>query len=527
MLSNIKLNIMRILLEKFFTVGLEKLHDIFVKPFVSLPYYKKCFWLILAGLLLYIPYLNGYNSNHDEQYALIVSRYSLADLIKTILAEDTSPPLSYLYNKFWILLFNNPSYDILALRIGTLFCFLATALLGVFPLKRLLGEKTALIFICLVFLMPSAYYLAINIRMYPLAVFLISGTFLYGMLLVYKPQKYDWLLFSVFSLLALYTHLYCAILCVIIWLVVLADLLRLKKYQQLVPFFISGGIVAILFAPWVLAFYLQCQNNKDAWWGDISYVKKALMGTLMLYESCSENYYFQSLIFGDFCWVLLILFLFGAKKDKLEHIIAKRAIIIYLSLILIAFLITVTLLPILFDRYLLVCIGLFYISVAVSFVYFKKLRLLFLCLLLFVFVFGYRENYLRAQDKGYKELQTFLLKEMPQNSLVLYHHGRGHLMMEFYAPNTDIYFVPMNIYHVLLQDRAKKEVEHLADLSKYDNIYYLLTLYKASHFDKCDKLFTNGYDNITQCFIKISKEEALKYIENTKSLREQLLQQEK
>lgn len=501
------------------------MYEVLVKPFLRLSFYKKCFLLILTGLALYVPYLNGFNSIHDEQYTLVLSRYDVISMIKIIATEDGHPPLHYLYAKLWISLFGSPENSILALRVSALFCFLMTALLGVFPLRRLLGEKTAITWICLIFLMPSAYMLAMNMRMYPLALFLTTGVFIYGMLAVYKNQKYDWFLFSLFTLLSLYTHYYCAILCTVIWLIVFIDLLRLKKYEQLVPFFISGTIVALLFIPWVLALYWQYQSSGKIWWADFRHVKKALMdGVFMVYDDIAEKYYYQNLCLGIFCWVLVILFLFGAQKNEKEHIIGKRAIIAYLGVLLIAFLISIILFPILIDRYLVIVAGLFYICVAVSFLYYQRLQWLFVCLLMLSFVYGYSENYLSVQAEGYRELQTYLQTEMPKKSLVLYHHSRGHLMMSFYGKNTDIYFAPVDIAIVLLQDEVRKEERYLANLENYDNIYYLFSLWNSPKYGGCDKSFTSRYDHVTHCFIKISRKKALNYIKNTGKLRNFLLQ---
>ena len=119
------------------------------------------------------------------------------------------------------------------LRFATLFTFFLTALLGVFPLRRLLGPAAALLWICFVFVLPSAFYLAINIRMYPLAVFTITGEFIYAMLFAYQQKKSDLAWFFLFTLMALYTHYYCVILTAVIWLIVLVDLLQMKEKAKI------------------------------------------------------------------------------------------------------------------------------------------------------------------------------------------------------------------------------------------------------------------------------------------------------
>ena len=507
-------------IKEFFKGGFEEINEVLVKPFMALSFYQKCFWVILAGLLLYVPYLNGFNASHDEQYTMLICRFDLVKMIKTIAIEDGHPPLSYLYAKLWLWMFGGDIHNILALRYATLFTFLLTALLGVFPIKRLLGEKVALLFVCLVFVMPSSFYLAMNMRMYPLAVFLILGEFIYAMLFVYKPKKFDGLFFGLFSLLALYTHYYCAILSAVIWGIVFIDLLRLKQYQKLIPFFAMGFVVAILFAPWLFAFAWQYQNMKYGWYPEMKHVQNAIDGAFFSYRYIVEAYYKFCTIFGIFCWLLVFEFLFDTKKEKLEHVIVKRATIVFWSIYLVALLLSLFMRPNLAAIYLVIPVGIFYVGIAVSFLHFKQFRKIFLSLFLVVFVMGYNETRLKVQDDAYEKLQNYLKEELPQNSLVLYNDTRGHLMMLFYAPQRDIYYTPIEKYLVLMQDEMKEEEKYLEKIENYDKIYYLLSVWDLFEYSNCDKQFIGQYDGISYCFRELSKKQALDQINKRKMLRE-------
>lgn len=504
----------------FFKGGFEEINEVIVKPFLRLSFYQKCFLIILAGLALYLPYLNAFNATHDEQYTMLMCRFDVVKMIKTIAVEDGHPPLSYLYAKLWIALFGGDIHNILALRFATLFTFFLTALLGVFPLKRLLGEKVALLFVCLIFVLPSSFYLAMNMRMYPLAVFLMGGEFIYAMLFVYKPQKGDVFKFALFSMLALYTHYYCVILSAVVWMVVFIDLLRLKKYRDLIAFFVCGFCVAVLFAPWLFAFYIQYQNMKDTWYPQMSHAFNAIDGAVFSYRYIVEAYYKFLCFFGVFCWLLVFEFLFDAKKEKTEHIVVKRATIVFWSIYLIALALSLFMRPNLHAIYLTIPLVMFYMGIAVSLVHFEKFRTIFLSFFALIFVMGYSENYLKVQDKAQERMKNYLTYEMPKNSLVLYNHTWGHLMMMFNAPDKDIYYVPMEKYLVLFQDEVQGEEKHLENLQKYDKIYYLLSLWDLMEFSNCDAQFTSKYDDVSCCFREISKESALEQIKRKKMLRE-------
>lgn len=492
----------------FFKGGFEEINEVFIKPFLHLSFYKKCFLIILAGLVLYLPYMNTANASHDEQYTILLCHFDILKMIKTIIAEDGHPPFSYLYAKLWIELFGGDVHHILALRCATLFMFFLTALLGVFPLKRLLGEKVSLAFICFVFVLPASFYLAMNMRMYPLAVFLMAGEFIYAMLVVYKPQKGDFLKFALFSLFALYTHYYCVILSVVIWTIVFIDLLRLKKYHDLISFFIGGLCVALLFVPWFFVFLFQYQNIKDLWFPKVGHVFMAIDGALFSYHYVSRGYYKFLCFFGILCWLFVFEFLFDVKKEKLEHIVIKRATVVFWSIYLITLALSLFLRPSLTARYLVIPIAIFYMGIAVSFVHFKKFRLIFLSLFVIVFIMGYNETRLKAQDKNYQQMQTYLREDIPQNSLILYDHSRAHLALMFYAPEKNIYKALRKKDLELFREKAKQEEKYLENLKKYDKIYYMLSLWDFVEDSNCQAQWISKYDNVSYCLKEISADTA-------------------
>ena len=506
--------------KNFFKGGFEEIDEVLVKPFLRLSFYQKCFWIILAGIVLYLPYLNTFNATHDEQYTMLMCRFNVFDMIKTISVEDGHPPFSYLYAKLWIEAFGGDIHNILALRFATLFVFLMTAMLGVFPLKRLMGQKVALLWICLVFVLPSSFYLAMNMRMYPLAVFLIAGEFMYAMLFVYKKQKGDLFLFSLFTLVALYTHYYCAILSAVIWFIVLIDLWRARKWRDMIHFLISGFVVAVLFAPWLGAFVLQYQNMKETWYPGEKHTIWAINGAFFSYRYIVQNYYLFCVGFGILCWLLVWEFLLDTKKDKEEHMIVKRATMVFWSIYLIALMLSIFLRPNLAAIYLVIPVGLFYIGIAVTVLHFKKFRKIFLTLFVPVFVMGYSENYLKVHDNAYKNMQQFIAENIPQNSLILYNYTRAQLPIMFYAPQVDRYYVPMKKYLVLLQDEVIAEKENLKNIDKYDKIYHLSSLWNLVEFSDCKAQFTSQYDDISLCFKEMDKQKALSLIKAKQGIRE-------
>ena len=502
-------------IKNFFIDGIEELNEVIIKPFSKLSFYKKSFLIILAGLLLYIPYLTGFNATHDEKYTLLMCRFDILKMIKIIAIEDGHPPLSYLYAKFWIWLFGADIHHIIALRVATLFTFFLTALIGVFPLKRLLGEKAALCWIILIFILPSSFYLAINMRMYPLAVFAIGGEFTYAMLFVYKPKKYDLLRFVAFTLFALYTHYYCVILSAVIWLTVFIDFINLKEYKKILKLIGAGIFVSLIYTPWLFAYTLQYQNMKNLWFIKKQYSSWAIEGALFAYTNFLEIYHKICLLLGVFCWILSFEFLLDTKKDNFEHIIAKRALLTFWSIYIIAFILSIVMRPTLLAAYMIVPVSLFYIVIALSVMHFKKFRPLFYIFTFAAFIIGYTETYAKVQDKEYIRLQSYIREDLPPNSIVLYRYSLDHLLMMFSGPNIDIYYTPAHKHIILFQDAVQKESKHLQNIDKYDHFYTLTSMYDPLEYSRCTAQFTTAYDQISYCFTEIPQQEALRIIKRT------------
>ena len=510
-------------IKNFFLRGWEDICAFIIKPVMNLSFYKKCFLIILCGLLLYVPYMNGFNATHDEQYTLLACRFNVWDMIKLLAAEDGHPPLSYLYSKFWIWVFGSDIHRIFALRVATMVVFFLTALLGVFPLRRLLGDKPALLWICAVFVLPAAFYLAMNMRMYPLAMMLISGEFIYAMLFVYRHKKSDLICFCLLTLLALYTHYYCVILSAVIWLIVFVDLLKLKEYRKIYRLFLTGAVIAVLYLPWLFAFFKQYQNMKNTWYVQIGHVFAAIDGAFFSYRKIVDVYDKICIFFGTMCWLLVFEFLADTKKENFERIIAKRAVMTFWSIYVIAFLLSIFMRPNLFAQYMVIPVGLFYLAVVLAVLHFPKFKWIFVLVFVMTFVTGYSEYRLKAQDKVYLDIKHYVTEELPENSLVLYQRSWDHLAMMFLAPDVHIYYTPVQKYIVLFKDEVQKEDEHLENIDRYENFYTVNSNYDFWEYSTCAAEFTSLYDDISSCFKKISKQEALTAIERTKKMREESL----
>lgn len=87
---------------------------------------------------------------YDDAYSVFMLKSSYTDIAK-ITAEDVHPPLYYWGLKAFSSIFGD---TIFSLRLFSALGIFATFLLGYFPIRKLFGDRVALIFISLLIMFP-------------------------------------------------------------------------------------------------------------------------------------------------------------------------------------------------------------------------------------------------------------------------------------------------------------------------------------------------------------------------------------
>ena len=315
-------------IKKFLKTGCEDIYQVFICPFLRLSYLKKCCLLIVLGVLVYVPYMNPSNANYDETYSMLLFGYPFKEMIRIIGFEDGHPPLYYIVYRLFQL--GGDIHNIFALRVATQVVFVLTALLGVFPLKRLLGEKIALLFIVCVFFLPSSIWLATNIRMYPLALYVTTGSFIYAELILQSNKKTDWLFFALFSLACCYTHYFCNIVIALIWLSLATRLLIKKQWKKTGVLIGIGCLICLMYMPWIIfGYFVQFQNMKTLWFPNEVDSYSAVEGGL--FNFVDTGYSILEILFmflGSFCWIVICQYLIESKNinniSKIEYPVSTK-----------------------------------------------------------------------------------------------------------------------------------------------------------------------------------------------------------
>jgi len=193
----------------------------------------------------------------DEAWTIInVGSMPLRELIKMIGVVDYHPPLYYIFLHYWIKLFGSGP---LAARFPSLLFDLGSLLL-VYRLGTLWGEpeeaeKTGLTAAVLYGSSALLISCAQEARMYPMLNFFLLSSLLFYYRALTENRFRDWAGYTLFAVLAIYTHYFAFHILIAFWLSYFILLIFRKISSRTFPFFcFSLFSLFILYLPWAGVF---------------------------------------------------------------------------------------------------------------------------------------------------------------------------------------------------------------------------------------------------------------------------------
>lgn len=259
--------------------------------------------------------LSIFHSNlwFDESYSVGIANHSFRD-IWIIGGSDVHPIFYYFALHVLNLIFGN---NILIYRAFSMLCTVLLGIIGFTHIRKDFGERVGLIFSFLVFFFPVSLVYAGEIRMYSLAMLLVTLTAIYayriykmsfGACLQRCRQTQDlplqnvnncnkvvsvknWVIFAVCSLASAYTHYYALMASGLINLFLLIGLIfnciKYKKIiessadgrqkgdptvklllhdKNIIAFIVSAVIQVALYIPWLLSLLTQMSQVSNGFW---------------------------------------------------------------------------------------------------------------------------------------------------------------------------------------------------------------------------------------------------------------------
>lgn len=230
---------------------------------------------IFAGGLFFINFIRIFDCNFwlDETYSIDIVHLSLPDMIKTT-ANDVHPPLYYLILRVFCKIFGYHSY---LYHFVSLIPYAIILVFSITKISKTFGKIPALFVITFASILNTSAAFNVQVRMYSWGSLFVLLSF-YELYRIYTTNtKSSYILFTVFSLCAAYTHYY--LLMAMAGLYASLLIISLINYRSSIKkVLITYGITIIGYLPWLIVLIkTMSKTSSDFWIKTIPSVKECVL----------------------------------------------------------------------------------------------------------------------------------------------------------------------------------------------------------------------------------------------------------
>ena len=455
--------------------------------------------IVISTILMGIGIFNK-NIWFDEAYSYGLTNQSIIELIK-IAIYDVHPLLYYIILKIFVTIFGK---SMIAYRAFSIIPLVIMMIFSLFKIRKEFGYKVACIFSFTLGFLPIIVRYSTEIRMYTWAMLFIMLTSFYGyMALKEKNKKTNYILFSIFSVMAAYTHHYalftiCAINIYMLFYIV-KNIKISKNYKikfkdcidsSIFKNWIKYGIIQLLlFIPGLLIFLKQSFQVAGGFWITVKYPKILLEVVESSFKGEIEN--ILPFVFAILIVIYTVIKLINFKKiekkssknvqneeanqnEKMVYTLVMNALVPYVLVIIFALVVSVFR-PIFITRYMIPMLPLliFALSVIISN---EKNKTILVIFIVGILVF-YTSNQIIVYNKNYN-VQNYALKEemkdlIKKDDIFIFSEIGAGSVIGVYFPDNQGYFYNIEKWDVeeaykaflpqIITIRKLNQVENLND----------------------------------------------------------------
>lgn len=438
--------------------------------------------IVLGMIFISVPIFHQ-NLWFDESYSVAICNHSFAQIWK-IGAYDVHPVLYYWVLHILNIIFGNNIY---IYRIFSWLCASITGILGYTHIRKDFGKKTGMLFSFFSFFLPVIVVYVGEIRMYTLAMLLVTLMCVYAYRIyknIDKKQIKNWVLFAIFSLSSAYVHYYglmaAGIVNLILFVYITRNAIKQKKFTYDLKVFIVSAITQIaLYIPWIISLLSQMKRMSSThFWIYIKFPGTLIefftfqfTGNLEKTKTISDIY---AIIFGLIICAYIIYLCVKYKKqnkEKQKTLPIKLSVITYLGVAVGACIMSIILkTPIIYARYMLCVTGLFifFLSFFMAEKGNKYLNIVIcsLCIITGIVIQIYlcKDNY----DKTNQEPFEYLRQNVQQEDILICSNEGSGFVVSANFPENFLYFYDEAFWNV--EDAYKAYGKDMQTIYTLDDI---------------------------------------------------------
>ena len=426
---------------------------------------------ILMLMYMLINPLTQVIANINEFFTLTLINFPISDILH-ILGGETNPPLYFLLVKGLSKLAN----DFAILKVFSIIPYAIVLILSTFKLRKDYGWLTAGLFALAIAVMSEFFITYSILRPYSWAMLFTLLSFIFFMDIITTANKTSFILFTLFSVLASYTHYYGLITAVVLYIILLFHILTHNKDKiKYLAISMIAGIV--LYAPWIptLVKLLQSMNPL----GDLT--------TDSIIQSFAHFAYSGDTLFSMITLIILAIVLLIYLKEKDENrTLVLYGIAAYFATVLVIILISIIIKPIMVTKGLVVASAILWlaISIMVGKMQNKRMLLISLSFIVLLLISGIGSMVVANGDAYQNGLaHTEALDQIIEDNnstIIITNPGLAMYLLDF-ADQSDIYCINqdyiygenMNRIHEIFNFKNidKDEIANFSTNNSNKNIY--------------------------------------------------------
>lgn len=432
---------------------------------------------IIFVLIMTFTGLTCLNTWYDSSYSMWISSLPLNQLIEVGIG-DVHPILYYLLFKVFINIFEvfGVTNTILIGKILSLIPIYLLILLGVTKVKKNFGWLAAGIFVFCMISMPLLPKFAVELRMYSWGLFFATAALIYVIDILKESNYKKWIVLTVLAICASYTHYFSALTVILLYLFLLIHLAY--NNRDLIKYWLVSVVVAIIaYIPWIQAMFSQIHQGQNGYW----------VQPLTLHSIIDLRLFFSPVYGGEpkilsiiFLIAVIILFIYSLLKlrNKKKTRSGVMAILIFIGVILISWIFSLTVFPIYTERFVVPSLGCLWLGVSIlltcTYDKNKKIFGVVLAILLIIgcisFVYQVDSEYNKYNET--LELNETLHSVVGYDNVLLYDNELAYIEFGSYLLNDNLNVDP-NKSLQLVQNSNMTNLSSILNLNGEYKVYYI------------------------------------------------------
>lgn len=399
--------------------------------------------IIAAFFFVYLSLCFNHNIWTDEGYTIDLLRN--CKTIKDVwlfTAQDVHPPLYYMI----LLPFSNIfGINLLLLKIISIVPMIIIMIIGATYIKKEFGFRTALLFILFVGVIPCTMEYAVQVRMYSWAMLFVTvcGLSAYNAFKTNKNSSF--VLMACAGTACAYTHYFSFIS--VIWIYGFLFLLFIfKKPKALWKWLFMALGSVIMFLPWLPYMYQQVSGVSGAYW--IPEITKDVIESYFSWLFETDLPYSPLLLQGlciiSFFFISITIYKYKSEKEERnKKIFGILCLFVLVLTVVVGVVLSNAIRPIFIIRYVIPCIGLLSLFLAIGLG--KLPNELYILLILFCVCLGIvdYENTYYDEYKATKVVETeaFFQQNLGEDDFILYNFEKYDFIYEYYFDKDKLVYI--------------------------------------------------------------------------------------